>query len=111
LAFIAIGLVLVWREHPIRAGIALTLGGVLAAAGLLVPTMLGPVERAWMKLAGLISKVTTPIFMGIVYFLVITPIGYLRGMKGSPIKRGRGASSWQPHAPAGAEGKQMERQF
>ncbi len=51
------------------------LGAVLVLAGLLVPTLLGPVNRAWMGLAHLISKVTTPIFMGIVYFLVLTPIG------------------------------------
>ena len=42
---------------------------------LLIPTLLGPVNRAWMGLAHLISKVTTPIFMGVVYFVVLTPIG------------------------------------
>ena len=31
----------------------------------LIPTHLGPVERAWMELAHLISKVTTPIVMGV----------------------------------------------
>ena len=39
---------------------------------------LGPVERAWMGLAGIISKVTTPIFMSVVYFVVLTPVGLLR---------------------------------
>ena len=37
-------------------------------AGLLVPARLGPVYRAWMGLALRISKVTTPIFMGVTYF-------------------------------------------
>lgn len=31
-----------------------------------------------MGLAGLISNVTTPIFMGIVYFGILTPIGLVR---------------------------------
>lgn len=110
-AFTAIGLVLVWRDHSIRATIALSVGALIALAGLAVPTHLGPVERAWMGLAHLISKVTTPIFMAIVYYLLITPFGYVRSLKGSPIKRGRGVSSWQLRTPDTAEREQMERQF
>ena len=112
LAFLAIAAVLYWRDKPTGAVVTAALGGALVLAALVVPTMLGPVERAWMGLALLISKVTTPIFMGIVYFLLITPTGWLRGRKGrSPIKRGRGASSWQPRTRDAAPDKQMERQF
>lgn len=113
LAFIAIGAALVWRQHPTKAIVAFSLGGVLVVSGLLIPTLLGPVERAWMGLAHLISKVTTPIFMGIVYFGVITPIGLIRRRsgKGSPINRKRGQSAWNAHNPAVSEGSQMERQF
>lgn len=109
LAFAAIGAVLLWRDHPTKATVALSLGGLLVAGGLVVPTLLGPVERAWMGLAHLISKVTTPIFMGIVYFLVITPIGKLRSLKGSPLRSPRGQSSW--HAHEVVEPERMERQF
>jgi len=59
-----------------------SLGGVLLLAGITVPTLLGPVQRGWMGLAHLLSKITTPIFMGIVYFVVITPIGLFRRMIG-----------------------------
>ena len=112
LAFLAIAGVLYWRDKPTGAAITGALGGALVLAGLVIPTMLGPVERAWMGLALLISKVTTPIFMGIVYFLLITPTGYLRDLKGgSPIRRRRGVSSWKPRTPADAPDKQMERQF
>ena len=54
------------------------LGGIgiaLIAAGALVPAHLGPIERAWMKLGEVMSGVMTPVTMGFVYFLVITPIG------------------------------------
>jgi hypothetical protein len=54
------------------------LGVALVVAGLVIPTMLGPVERGWMKFALLISKVTTPIFMGVIYFVVLAPVGILR---------------------------------
>ena len=58
-----------------RHGLSVTfalLGAALALAGVALPTRLGGLERAWMYLAHAISKVTTPIFMGVVYF-VVTP--------------------------------------
>jgi hypothetical protein len=58
--------------------IAGALGIMLLLGGLLVPGSLGPVYRAWMGLALAISKVTTPIFLGLVYFLVFMPVGMLR---------------------------------
>ena len=111
IAFLVIGAVLLWRQHPIKAYVALGLGGGLALGGLVVPTLLGPVERAWMGLAHLISKVTTPIFMGIVYFVVMMPIGFIRKNvgNGSPIYRKPGQSQWNTHEPTPPS--RMERQF
>ena len=72
-AFLVIGLLLAWRHREAARNVMLGLGAAFSLAGLLVPTMLGPVERAWMGLAHLLSKVTTPIFMGLVYFVILTP--------------------------------------
>jgi hypothetical protein len=81
-----------WRGHPTVTTVLGSLGGVLILAGLAVPSMLGPVDRAWMKLALLISKVTTPIFMGIIYYVVLTPAGLLRRTIGSNQLVHRGAN-------------------
>ena len=73
LAFLAVASITLWRGHQ---SASLVLGGLAVAlllAGALIPTRLGPVYRGWMGLALVISKVTTPIFLGVVYFLVITP--------------------------------------
>jgi hypothetical protein len=57
--------------------------------------------------------VTTPIFMGVTYFIVITPIGFIRRLAGNPLKakREHTASCFEPHTPAAADGARMERQF
>ncbi len=82
-AFLVIAALLYfWRHRETGAAIAGALGGVLVLAALAVPTLLGPVERAWMGLATLISKVTTPIFMGVVFFVVLTPIGLIMRLVG-----------------------------
>jgi hypothetical protein len=48
--------------------------GVLGVWALLVPNSLKPVYRGWMRFGLLLSKVTTPIIMGAVFFLVISPM-------------------------------------
>jgi hypothetical protein len=113
LAFTALGALLLWRGRTTVASVLLALGGALVLAGLVVPTRLGPVERAWMGLAHAISKVTTPIFMGIVYFLVMTPMGFFRRRMGSPIvaPRARTDSRWEIRAGDESGGAQMEHQF
>jgi hypothetical protein len=55
-----------------------SIGLVPAIAGVLIPTRLVPVERAWMTLARAISFVTIPIVMAVLYFGIITPVGLLR---------------------------------
>jgi hypothetical protein len=113
LAFLALGSFAYWRGKHRTAAVLLTLGGVLVVAALVIPTLLGPVERAWMGLAHLISKVTTPIFMSVVYFVVITPIGYVKRLSGGSLgsKDDGVASRWEPHKPAVAVRESMERQF
>ncbi len=66
-----------WRGHETLQLVFGALAGFFLLGGLIAPRYMGPVERAWMGLAIAISKVTTPIFMGIIYFLVITPIALL----------------------------------
>lgn len=78
-AFLVIALVIWWRRGEGVAPLVVGgLGGALVVAGLIVPGHLTGVYRAWMGLAALLSRVTTPILMAVIYFLVITPIGVLR---------------------------------
>ena len=44
------------------------LGSILAVWGLAAPATLRPLYRAWMKLGLMLSKITTPIVLGIVFF-------------------------------------------
>ncbi len=77
IAFLVLGAVLVWRDRSIPSAVAGSFGALLLLGGLLRPVALGPVYRRWMAIALLISKVTMPVFMGVVYFLVLTPTGLL----------------------------------
>ncbi len=111
-AFLVITGVLWWRDHPTAMTVTGALGGLLVIAGLLIPGHLGPVHNAWMKLALVISKVTTPIFMGVLYFVVLLPAGVIMRLVGKrPLVHPAGASGYWVLRTRGGEHNPMERQF
>lgn len=111
-AFVAIALFLWWRQRHIGMQVTGTLGLLLLIGGLAAPTSLGPVQRAWMGLAHAISKVTTPIFMAVVYYLVLTPTGLLlRAIGRDPLTPpGSSDSRWAVRTPE-EQRRNMNRQF
>ena len=112
-AFLALSGLLWWRGRHSAALVFMALGSLLVLAGLVLPARLGPVQRAWMGFAQLLSRVTTPLFMGIVYFLILTPTGGIMRLFGrNPIRRPLSDGSFWVRRPAG-EGQRgrMEHQF
>ena len=61
--------------------------GVLGAWALVVPLSLRPLYRGWMRLGILLSKITTPIVMGLVFYLVITPYALILKLTGKDAMR------------------------
>ena len=111
-AFALLAGILMWRDRPSPAGICFTLAGSLYLAGLVAPARLGPVYRAWMALAGVISKVTTPVFMGIVYFGVLTPTGLVMRAAGkNPIMREPKDGSYWLRTEGKSGHSDLRRQF
>lgn len=56
--------------------------GILVAMGLVTPMALNPVYKVWMKFGLMMSRFTTPLIMGLVFFLVITPIAVILKVMG-----------------------------
>lgn len=112
LAFSALAGLLYWRGFLNATLVLAVVGGAFLLAGLLLPTRLGPVQRGWMGFALLLSKVTTPIFMGIVYFLVVTPTGLvMRLLRRNPMARKSDSNTyWIARSATGGRGS-MENQF
>ena len=115
IAFAAVGAFSFWRGHPTTPKVLGAISAILIVVALAAPRSLELVERAWMKLAHLISRVTTPIFLALVYFAVLTPMGLIRRNFGrNPLKHfSNGDSYWFGRAEVDAEKrrKSMERQF
>lgn len=112
-AFLVLGGIVWWRGHTGVATVFGVVAGLLLVAGLVIPGKLGPVYRGWMGFALLLSKVTTPIFMGITYFLVLSPIGLLMRLLGyNPLKRKlHDDSFWIPRPEGPSRKSDLNRQF
>lgn len=103
-----------WRGHLVPPIVLGALGAALVFAGLALPARLGPVQRVWMAMAHAISKVTTPIFMGLVYFGVMTPTGLaMRALGKDPLTHSENAEGgfWVPRAQGERRSRSLERQF
>ena len=65
-----------------------------------------------MQLAHLISKVTTPIVMGVMYLVVLTPVGLLRRtFGGNPMVHEPAAGTYWSSRPPGHRAGNLNRQF
>ena len=111
-AFLVLAVALWWRGRTTIAVPPAALGLSLVLAGVAVPGRLAPVQRAWMRIAVAISRVTTPILMGAIYYGVLTPIGLALRLAGrDPLARSRGVATYWVERPPGRRRSDLRRQF
>lgn len=112
-ALLLLAAVSLWRGHTVTPWVLGALGGALALAGIAIPGQLSGVHGAWMRLALVISKVTTPLFMGIVYYVILTPTGLLMRLFGrNPLRHGTaGRELWVSRKRGNETKTSMQRQF
>ena len=98
IAFLVFGAISVWRGHELPPRVLWTLGSGLLLSGIFIPSRLGRVYGAWMAFGHAISRVTAPIVVGAMYFLVLSPIGIVIRLFGrNPLHhRGRNGGFWLP---------------
>jgi Saxitoxin biosynthesis operon protein SxtJ len=111
-AFGVIGAVQAWRGVE---WLAMLLGGIaalFALSALLVPQALVPVHTWWMRLGHALSRITTPIFLTIVFVLVLTPIGLVMRLFGHhPLRHRLREDSYWILRPSNERRGDIERQF
>ena len=66
------------------------LGGALVFPALIYPPVLKPIHFVWMKLAHALGWFNTRVLLTVMYFLLLTPYGWLLRLLGkSPLDKGR----------------------
>jgi len=96
------------------AYILLAIGAVLVGLGLLLPRALVYPNKAWMLLAEGLSFVTTRVILGIVFFLIITPIGVTKRLLGwDPLSRRSpgGDTYWRDYSERQRDPRHYEKMY
>ena len=58
---------------------------IFLVLGILNSNLLLPLNKLWFKLGILLGKIISPIIMGVIFFLVVTPIGLLMRLLGKDV--------------------------
>ncbi len=102
------------RHHWLRSEIAGGAGILLLLAGFLAPRQALRFHRAWMKLAGALGYINSRIILSVMYYGVLTPLGFILRMTGrDPLRRRAAAqpSYWIPRPRTRQDRNQFERLF
>ena len=65
--------------------------------GLFNSTILSPLNKIWFKFGLFLGKIVSPLIMGIIFFLVVTPIGFTMRLLGKDVlnlKYNKNKSYW-----------------
>ncbi len=74
--FLIVGLWPIFQYEDIRIW-SIIVAFIFLILGILDSKYLTPLNRFWMKFGLFLGKIISPIVMGIVFFLVVTPIGII----------------------------------
>ena len=64
---------------------ALIISIIFLTLGLINSKILTPLNKLWFKFGILLGKIVSPIILGIIYFFVVTPIGFLMRFFGKDV--------------------------
>jgi hypothetical protein len=102
-----------------RAGawwpVHLCISALCSFLALFFSDVLAPANRLWTKLGLLLAKIVNPIVMGLIFFVIFTPVALLLRARGKDLlslKFDRNASSyWISRDPPGPAPESMKEQF
>lgn len=112
--FALVGGWMAWRQvaaYPWWLGAS----GLTLLVTLAWPAWLAPFNRAWMKLADVLGRIVSPIVLGVLFYLVVTPFGFIKRLTGwDPMRRRFDATSssyWIDRSPPGPPPDSLKNQF
>jgi hypothetical protein len=88
-------------------------GALLLVLGTAAPGLLGPLHRGWMAFARLLGRVNTALFLGLVFFLVLAPLGFAFRLAGRDelARRRKRRTGWVPYPERNRDPRHFEKMF
>jgi hypothetical protein len=93
----------------------LALAAVFALVAYVVPNVLPPLNRLWAKLGHLLHTIVSPVFLAVLFYGCIVPVGFLMRLSGKDPMRRRfepdADSYWIVRNPSGPGPDSFKQQF
>jgi hypothetical protein len=94
---------------------SLAIAAVFLGAAFLAPRALAPLNRLWFRIGIMLGKIVTPLAMGVLFFLIVTPVGFLMRLFGNdPLRLKRSPTSKSyliERSPPGLAAGSLKDQF
>ncbi len=84
IVFLIIGLWPLFYENEIRIW-SIIISIIFIGLGFLNSKILTPLNKLWMKFGLILGSIVSPIIMGVIFFLVVTPIGIFMKILGKDL--------------------------
>ena len=84
IVFLIISLWPLTNENPLRVW-SIIIAIIFLILGLMNSKLLTPLNRLWFKFGILLSRIVSPIVLGFVFFIIITPTGIIMKMLGKDL--------------------------
>jgi Saxitoxin biosynthesis operon protein SxtJ len=79
---VVFALLLLYKQRMNGAMILGAVAVAFALLALLLPKLLEPLEAVWMGFAGILGAINTRIILGVFYFLIFVPLGFIMRLFG-----------------------------
>ena len=112
--FAMIALYCYFQQLKTLGDVASIVSFLFLAVTLVAPNFLRPLNRVWYELGMLLGKIVSPIVLGIIFFLMITPISLITRLFGRDelkIKKLSLHSYWVDRSPPGPSSDSFKNQF
>lgn len=93
---------------------ALIIAAIFLVLAFFIPNSLSAFNKGWTKFGLLLNKIVSPVFMGLVFFGVVTPMALamrLLRKRSLELKYSKEPSYWIERKPAGPEPESFNNQF
>ena len=84
IVFLLIGFYPLFNQEDLRIW-SLIISAVFLILGILDSKILTPLNKIWFKFGILLGKIISPIIMGVIFFLIVTPIGIFMRILGKDL--------------------------
>ena len=91
-----------------------SLASIFAVFALTKPEFLLPLNKLWMRFGLLLGMIVSPVILGLLFFIIFTPVGFLMRLSGRDelrLKARNASSHWKERQPGEPSGDSFKLQF